>query len=174
MERKLAEFRARRRETKDVDSGGAMEDQSKAQPESSSLMSSVTKTNRREEPEKAVSSPVFETTGNPRASTSWLTDSAVGRWLGVRRLAFTNVTLLKALLWLVLLGLFAELEFGLPFFLISLFYWLYEGLRSPAERRPGELSAYSVFNPDCQPILGTITAQQLEGEMGYGVLANSF
>lgn len=104
--------------------------------------------------------------------SDWLLDSALGRWLGVDRLAFTNLTVLKLLLWLVLLGLFSELEFGLPFFLISLFYWLYEGLRAPAERRPGEMSAYSVFNPDCQPILGTLTAEQLEGEMGYRPMAN--
>uniref|UniRef100_A0A3Q3F7U3 SAYSVFN motif domain containing 1 n=1 Tax=Labrus bergylta TaxID=56723 RepID=A0A3Q3F7U3_9LABR len=84
----------------------------------------------------------------------------------------SNLTLLKVLLWLVLLGLFVELEFGLPFFVISLFYWLYEGLRSPAAREPGELSAYSVFNPDCQPLLGSLTAEQLEGEMGYRPLAN--
>ncbi|XP_062323210.1 SAYSvFN domain-containing protein 1 isoform X3 [Osmerus eperlanus] len=102
----------------------------------------------------------------------WLLDSSLGRWLGSKRLAFTNLTWLKVLLWLVLLGLFNELDFGLPFFLISLFYWLYEGLRSPAARKPGELSAYSVFNPDCQPILGTLTAEQLEGEMGYLALGN--
>ncbi|MBN3305727.1 SMDC1 protein, partial [Amia calva] len=73
---------------------------------------------------------------------------------------------------MVLLALFSELQFGLPFFLLSLFYWLYEGLRSPRERRPGELSAYSVFNPQCQALLGTLTAQQLEGEMGYRPLGD--
>ncbi|KAJ8009363.1 hypothetical protein DPEC_G00088110 [Dallia pectoralis] len=46
------------------------------------------------------------------------------------------------------------------------------GLRSPTARQPGELSAYSVFNPDCQPLLGALTAEQLEGEMGYRPLAN--
>lgn len=105
-------------------------------------------------------------------SSDWLLDNALGRWLSSRQLVFSNLTLLKVLLWLVLLGLFAELEFGLPFFVISLFYWLYEGLRSPADREPGELSAYSVFNPDCQPLLGSLTAEQLEGEMGYRPLAN--
>lgn len=104
--------------------------------------------------------------------SDWLLDSTLGRWLVSRQFVFTNLTLLKVLLWLVLLGLFAELEFGLPFFIISLFYWLYEGLRSPATREPGELSAYSVFNPDCQPLLGTLTAEQLEGEMGYRPMAN--
>ncbi|XP_062415779.1 SAYSvFN domain-containing protein 1-like [Pungitius pungitius] len=104
--------------------------------------------------------------------SDWLLDSALGRWLASRRFVFTNLTLLKVLLWLVLLGLFAELEFGLPFFVLSLFYWLYEGLRSPAARQPGEMSAYSVFNPDCEPLLGALTAEQLEGEMGYGHLAS--
>lgn len=104
--------------------------------------------------------------------SDWLLDSALGRWLVSRQFVISNITLLKVLLWLVLLGLFAELEFGLPFFIISLFYWLYEGLRSPAAREPGELSAYSVFNPDCQPLLGALTAEQLEGEMGYRPLAN--
>lgn len=103
----------------------------------------------------------------PQENRDWLLDSAIGRWLGIQRLAVTNLTVLKVLLWLVLLGLFSELDFGLPFFLLSLFYWLYEGLRSPVARRPGEMSAYSVFNPNCQPILGTLTAEQLEGEMGY-------
>ena len=84
----------------------------------------------------------------------------------------SNLTLLKVLLWLVLLGLFVELEFGLAFFVLSLFYWLYEGLRSPAPREPGEMSAYSVFNPDCEPLLGSLTAEQLEGEMGFIHLAS--
>ncbi|XP_031717537.1 SAYSvFN domain-containing protein 1-like [Anarrhichthys ocellatus] len=99
--------------------------------------------------------------------SDWLLDSAVGRWLASKQFVFSNLTLLKVLLWLVLLGLFVELEFGLPFFVISLFYWLYQGLRSPAAREPGELSAYSVFNPDCQPLLGALTAEQLDSEMGY-------
>ncbi|XP_026050981.1 SAYSvFN domain-containing protein 1-like [Carassius auratus] len=100
----------------------------------------------------------------------YLLNTTCVRWL--QRVALTRLTLLKVLLWLVLLGLFSELEFGLPFFVISLFYWLYEGLRSPKARQPGEMSAYSVFNPDCQPILGTLTAEQLEGEMGYRPAAN--
>lgn len=104
--------------------------------------------------------------------SDWLLGSALGRWLAQRQFVFSNLTLLKFLLWLVLLGFFVELEFGLPFFIISLFYWLYEGLRSPAARKPGEMSAYSVFNPDCQPLLGSLTAEQLERELGHRPLAN--
>ncbi|XP_058691001.1 SAYSvFN domain-containing protein 1 [Poecile atricapillus] len=75
--------------------------------------------------------------------------------------------LLKVLLWTVLLALFAELELGLPYFVLSLLYWMYAGTLGPAERRPGELSAYSVFNPGCAAIAGTLTAEQLERELHY-------
>ncbi|XP_042679612.1 SAYSvFN domain-containing protein 1 [Centrocercus urophasianus] len=75
--------------------------------------------------------------------------------------------LLKVLLWAVLLALFAELELGLPYFVLSLLYWMYAGTRGPAERRQGELSAYSVFNPGCTAIAGTLTAEQLERELHY-------
>lgn len=78
---------------------------------------------------------------------------------------WTNVTLLKVLLWLVLLGLFVELEFGLAYFVLSLFYWMYVGTRGPEEKKEGERSAYSVFNPGCEAIQGTLTAEQLESEL---------
>lgn len=77
----------------------------------------------------------------------------------------TNITFLKVLLWLVLLGLFVELEFGLVYFVLSLFYWMYVGTRGPEERREGEKSAYSVFNPGCEAIQGTLTAEQLERDL---------
>ncbi|KQK77431.1 SAYSvFN domain-containing protein 1 [Amazona aestiva] len=75
--------------------------------------------------------------------------------------------LLKVLLWAVLLALFVELELGLPYFVLSLLYWMYAGTRGPAERRQEELSAYSVFNPGCVPIRGTLTVEQLERELYY-------
>ncbi|XP_066467719.1 SAYSvFN domain-containing protein 1 [Tiliqua scincoides] len=83
-----------------------------------------------------------------------------------------NVTFLKFLLWLVLLGLFVELEFGLPYFVLSMFYWIYVGTRSPSERKNGERSAYSVFNPGCEAIQGTLTAEQFERELQYRPLAD--
>uniref|UniRef100_A0A8C8VG43 SAYSVFN motif domain containing 1 n=1 Tax=Pelusios castaneus TaxID=367368 RepID=A0A8C8VG43_9SAUR len=98
--------------------------------------------------------------------------AAAGPW-GARAL-LTHVTLLKFLLWLVLLGLAAELHFGLPCFVISLVYWLYTaGTRGPGQRRPGEMSAYSVFNPGCRAIHGTLTAEQLERELHYAPAGGS-
>ncbi|XP_027021956.1 SAYSvFN domain-containing protein 1 [Tachysurus fulvidraco] len=157
MEQKLAEFRARKKVEKQATKN--------ENPPESCFCETQTA------PNDATKSTESNTTVKEE-NRDWLLDSAVGRWLGVQRLAVTNLTLLKVLLWLVLLGLFTELDFGLPFFVLSLFYWLYEGLRSPVARKPGELSAYSVFNPNCQPILGTLTAEQLEGEMGYRPLNN--
>lgn len=162
MEQKLAEFRARRQAAK-----SAQKDQHVPPEPADTVAQSaeeMTEKKTEDKPTPVQSEPKQE-------RSDWLLDTAVGRWLS-SRLAFTNLTLLKILLWLVLLGLFVELEFGLPFFVVSLFYWIYEGLRSPEARQPGELSAYSVFNPDCQPLLGALTAEQLEGEMGYRPLAN--
>ncbi|XP_020311073.1 SAYSvFN domain-containing protein 1 [Oncorhynchus kisutch] len=177
MEQKLAEFRARRR----ADVAARKSESFQKQPitysdngstfKSDSCQSSTADPDTQELTDNPISA-VHQAIRTKHWGDDWLLESTLGQWLGSKRLAFTNLTLLKVLLWLVLLGLFAELEFGLPFFLISLFYWLYEGLRSPTARQPGEMSAYSVFNPDCQPLLGALTAEQLEGEMGYRPLAN--
>ncbi|KAM9840362.1 SAYSvFN domain-containing protein 1 [Aulostomus maculatus] len=165
MEQKLAEFRARRYANnmlKKDPHGGPVVNENTAED------TSTTDSQLKEENPVSNQARNCESTGR----SDWLLDSALGRWLASRQFVISNITLLKVLLWLVLLGLFAELEFGLPFFVISLFYWLYEGLRSPAPREPGELSAYSVFNPGCQPLLGSLTSEQLEREMGYRPVAN--
>ncbi|XP_075940839.1 SAYSvFN domain-containing protein 1 [Anarhichas minor] len=174
MEQKLAEFRARRQAehtVKRVDSAGPQCIAQTAADTAAQIDAKTTTTDsqRTQETENIRAS---SQTSPIKDRSDWLLDSAVGRWLASKQFVFSNLTLLKVVLWLVLLGLFVELEFGLPFFVISLFYWLYEGLRSPAAREPGEMSAYSVFNPDCQPLLGALTAEQLEGEMGYRPLAN--
>ncbi|XP_059897654.1 SAYSvFN domain-containing protein 1 [Gadus macrocephalus] len=172
MEQKLAEFRARR---KAENATKTVESTANQPPKTSTALDTIEPTNEAalQAPTQAsITSPYIEReTIQVEDRSGWTLDSAVGRWIGSSRLCFDNRTLFKVLLWLVLLGLFAELEFGLPFFVLSLFYWMYQGLRSPAARQPGELSAYSVFNPDCQPILGAITVEQLEGEMGYHSLS---
>ncbi|XP_051511472.1 SAYSvFN domain-containing protein 1-like [Myxocyprinus asiaticus] len=166
MERKLAEFRARKKAQTEAKKPADSEIQSemKVTGDHSPAVCGDTP-----ELKPIITCPQIPHTEVGSASDGLL-DRSSGRWF--QCLALTHLTLFKVLLWLVLLGLFSELEFGLPFFLISLFYWLYEGLRSPKARQPGEMSAYSVFNPDCQPILGTLTAEQLEGEMGYRPMAN--
>ncbi|XP_061668419.1 SAYSvFN domain-containing protein 1 [Syngnathoides biaculeatus] len=159
MERKLADFRARRQAKK----GSSKERSAAAAAPAANVNATPAVTPQ----------TVQNSDPNPlqERSRDWMVDSSWGRWLS-RKYEFSNITLLKVLLWVVLLGFFVELEFGFAFFVFSLFYWLYEGLRDPIEREPGEMSAYSVFNPDCQPLLGTLTAEQMEAEMGYRGLAN--
>ncbi|KAM9798454.1 SAYSvFN domain-containing protein 1 [Neosynchiropus ocellatus] len=161
MEKKLAEFRERRR------AENSLKKEPCGNPQAESEL-----TEGRQPEAESENSRCSPAESQREDGSDWLLDSALGQWLASKHLIISNVFVLKLLLWLVLLGLFVELEFGLPFFIISLFYWLYEGLRSPAPREPGELSAYSVFNPGCQPLLGALTAEQLEGEMGYRPLAN--
>ncbi|XP_035000258.1 SAYSvFN domain-containing protein 1 [Hippoglossus stenolepis] len=180
MEQKLADFRARRQAVKSEEKPQAAGSQVMGQTETTSTSSSTTTsatnttstTTATIEKQKTQSNRAAADSSHIQDRSDWLLDSGLGRWLTSRQGIISNLTLLKVLLWLVLLGLFVELEFGLAFFVISLFYWLYAGLRSPAPREPGEMSAYSVFNPDCQPLLGSLTAEQLEGEMGFIHLAN--
>lgn len=63
--------------------------------------------------------------------------------------------------------LFVRIEFGAVFFVCSALYFIFTNLRN-IPRKPGELSAYSVFNPNCESIDGTLKAEQFESELRYG------
>ncbi|CAM4648914.1 SAYSvFN domain-containing protein 1 [Lepidochelys kempii] len=157
MERRLAQFRAARRAPQPT----AAPAKAVAAPASEQRAGPEAALGPRDRPaQEAARRP-----GPPRDVAA----GAAAPW-GARAL-LAHTALLKFLLWLVLLGLAAELQFGLPCFVLSLFYWLYAGTRGPGERRPGERSAYSVFNPGCQAIQGTLTAEQLERELHYGPAA---
>ena len=80
------------------------------------------------------------------------------------------ITALYIILWLLLLGFFVEVEFGVVFIILSAFAFIVLSLRG-SRRRIGELSAYSVFNENCEQIEGTLTAEQFEREMRYGPTA---
>jgi len=57
--------------------------------------------------------------------------------------------------------------FGAVFFCISLLVFICLNL-SDRRRRKGELSAYSVFNPGCQQLEGTVTAEKLQSNLVFG------
>jgi hypothetical protein len=61
------------------------------------------------------------------------------------------------------------LEFGAVYFIISGFVIIWANTRTGPKRR-GEASAYSVFNPDCEAIDGTLKPEQFEREIRYGFL----
>lgn len=71
-------------------------------------------------------------------------------------------------LWLSLFGLAVYAEFGFVFIILSGFVFIWFNTRTGPKRR-GEISAYSVFNPDCAPIDGTLDARQFENEIRGGM-----
>ncbi|XP_066961131.1 SAYSvFN domain-containing protein 1 [Macrobrachium rosenbergii] len=71
---------------------------------------------------------------------------------------------LKFIMWLLLFKIFILLEFGAVFFIFSAFVFIWYNMRSGPKRK-GEISAYSVFNPNCEMIDGTFTAEQFEREL---------
>ena len=80
------------------------------------------------------------------------------------------ITALYVTLWLLMFGFFVEVEFGVVFIILSAFAFIVLSLRG-SRRRIGELSAYSVFNENCEQIDGTLMAEQFEREMRYGPTA---
>lgn len=71
---------------------------------------------------------------------------------------------LKCLMWLIMFKVFIIIEFGAVYFICSAFIFIWYNMRSEPKKK-GEISAYSVFNPDCKPIDGTFTAEQFEREL---------
>ena len=72
---------------------------------------------------------------------------------------------LKCLLWLGLFGGFIYCGIGTVYLLLSAFYLVYKSMHH--YRRSGEISAYSVFNKNCQSIDGTLTADQFDKEIRF-------
>jgi len=75
---------------------------------------------------------------------------------------------LKVILWLLLFGLFVELEFGMVFVVLSAFGFIYLST-STRRRKSKEMSAYSVFNEGCERLDGTFTAEQFENELRHRI-----
>eukprot|EP00092_Neocalanus_flemingeri_P038308 GFUD01041703.1.p1 GENE.GFUD01041703.1~~GFUD01041703.1.p1 ORF type:complete len:168 (+),score=40.38 GFUD01041703.1:82-585(+) len=69
-----------------------------------------------------------------------------------------GILAVKFLVWICLQVVFVKIEFGAIFFLFTGVFLM---LTNMGRKKPGEMSAYSVFNPNCEAIHGTVTAQQL-------------
>lgn len=78
------------------------------------------------------------------------------------------IYLLYFLLWATLYVVALEYEFGAVYFVLSALLFICLNTRS-GPRRHGEPSAYSVFNPNCEAIEGTLDASQFEKEIRYGI-----
>jgi len=78
-----------------------------------------------------------------------------------------NVFILKIFLWLILLGLAIEVEFAMVYCVASAILVVYL-TTSTRKRSRNEMSAYSVFNENCERIQGTFTAEQFEKQLRSG------
>ncbi|XP_012235968.1 uncharacterized protein Saysd1 [Linepithema humile] len=77
------------------------------------------------------------------------------------------IYLLYFLLWAILYVIAVEYEFGAVYFVLSALVFICLNTRSGPKQRD-EPSAYSVFNPNCEAIEGTLDASQFEREIRYG------
>ncbi|XP_035777952.1 SAYSvFN domain-containing protein 1-like [Anopheles albimanus] len=81
------------------------------------------------------------------------------------RSLLTYLTYLVYLLfWVTLYAIAIELRFGVVFLMLSALFGIYFNTRT--KKAPGEISAYSVFNKNCEAIDGTLKAEQFEREIG--------
>uniref|UniRef100_A0A915EJX9 SAYSvFN domain-containing protein n=1 Tax=Ditylenchus dipsaci TaxID=166011 RepID=A0A915EJX9_9BILA len=65
-------------------------------------------------------------------------------------------------IWLTGQLVFATHEFGCVYFILSLFLLM---LLNLGVRKEGEASAYSVFNPNCERLLGQMTGEHFERDV---------
>ncbi|VVD00982.1 unnamed protein product [Leptidea sinapis] len=72
-----------------------------------------------------------------------------------------------SIIWLTLFIYFIKLQFGAVFFVISALVGICLNTRTRPKKK-GEISAYSVFNENCESIGGTLNAEQLQKEMMFG------
>lgn len=78
-------------------------------------------------------------------------------------------TCVKLAIWLLTWTIFIMLEFGAIFFLASLLVFIFINTTT-RPKQSNEPSAYSVFNRNCERILGTFTAEQFEQQLRTGSL----
>lgn len=73
------------------------------------------------------------------------------------------------LIWASLYYFFIQLQFGIIYLIISMLFGIYFNTRT-GPKDENEISAYSVFNKNCESINGTLKGEQLERQMLFGGL----
>lgn len=76
------------------------------------------------------------------------------------------ILVVKVLLWSSLFSLALYAEFGAVFVCTSGFAFIWLNL---GRRKAGSPSAYSVFNPNCESIDGTLTGEQIDNTIRRGI-----
>lgn len=85
--------------------------------------------------------------------------------ISLSSMSWLTITLyfLYFVLWINIYLIFIQLEFGYVYLVLSGLFFIYFNTRT-GPKKEGEISAYSVFNPGCEAIEGTLKAEQLERE----------
>ncbi|XP_053950089.1 uncharacterized protein LOC128858120 [Anastrepha ludens] len=69
--------------------------------------------------------------------------------------------------WITLYVIAIKLQFGIVYLMLSALIGIYFNTRTTPKKR-NEISAYSVFNKNCESIDGTLKAEQFEREIRFG------
>ncbi|KAK7788563.1 hypothetical protein R5R35_011752 [Gryllus longicercus] len=77
------------------------------------------------------------------------------------------IYVVSAIFWLTVYAIAIHFEFGAVYFVVSLLFFIWKNTRTGPKKK-NEISAYSVFNPNCEAIDGTLKAEQFEREIRYG------
>ncbi|XP_004524305.1 uncharacterized protein LOC101456693 [Ceratitis capitata] len=72
--------------------------------------------------------------------------------------------------WVTLYIIFIKLQFGMVYLICSALVGLYLNTRT-GPKKLNEVSAYSVFNKNCESISGTLKAEQFEKEIRFGAVS---
>ena len=81
--------------------------------------------------------------------------------------------LIYILIWITLYAIAIELSFGIVFFMLSLLLGICFNTRVRPRNARNEVSAYSVFNANCEAIDGTFKAEMFEKQLGLRQLWNN-
>ena len=73
-------------------------------------------------------------------------------------------------IWAVIYKLFIIYGFGLVYFFLTIILLIFNNL---GERKPWELSAYSIFNPNFERIPGSMTSKNIQNGMGILNIGNN-
>ena len=75
----------------------------------------------------------------------------------------TMRNILIVFIWALIYKIFIIYEFGLVYFFFTIILLIFNNL---GERKPWELSAYSIFNPNFERIPGSMTSENIQNGMG--------
>lgn len=70
-------------------------------------------------------------------------------------------------MWATMYAIFIKFQFGTVYLIVSGLVGMYLNTRTGPKRK-NEVSAYSVFNENCESIDGTLDGEQMTKQMLYG------